>query len=199
MQRTILVASNDGTMKPEYVSGPFLDAATLYSVCGYRSNRSFSSITEWPLSGTNDVIQLWGKTTGIASNRNAEVSDFANATVYGRCVFVRVKKNHKGPSELFNVDEKLVRGIIGAETFEEDEENEEDEDTEEKEENDGVVDDDEDAQPNDDDEENEEDENEENVVNDEEDEIEKAICGVILSYEKELEEEEYYLYSDEEQ
>lgn len=183
MQFTAVLVNADNTMKPVTVHGPKADVTALYTACGFRSNRSFIMISEWPAD--NDSIQLWGKTTGTATSKNVDLSEFAKESVYGRSIFVRINPTTEN---IMNTDEKQVRSAVGMQTAEDEEEEEEEEDELQ-----------EDVEDDDEDEDDDEEEEDDDVLEEEEGECDGTELSVpIICPEKELHEEEYLSYSDEE-
>lgn len=171
-------------MKWVSILGPKIDITALYTACGFRSNKSFSMISEWPIE--NDSIQLWGKTSGTINSKNVELSEYVKESVYGRCIFVRVNPITE---TLINTDEKEVRTVIGMQTGEDEDEDEEDDELPDEV-------DDEDEREEDDEDEDEREEDHENK--DDEDDGQDIGSLPFICPDKELCEEEYLSYSDDE-
>lgn len=183
MQCTAVIVSTDNTMRSVTILGPKVDIATLYTACGFRTNRSFTLISEWPTA--NDSIQLWGKNTGVPNSKNIELSDYVKEPVYGRSIFIRVNPNTEN---IINTDEKQIRAAVGMQTAEDEEEEEEEEDIQEE-----AAEDDDDEREDDD----EDDEDDEDGKKDEDDDDTDIGSVPIICPDKELCEEDYLPYSDE--
>lgn len=74
---------------------------TLYKACGYRKNINFEFIISWEditLNGIVFSVQMWAKTAGKTNTLN-DISNICTLDhpVYGPCCFIFLKKN-----EIFN-------------------------------------------------------------------------------------------------